>query len=421
MMNYAALFRYCQANFSNQWRQFLQEIQNVSIEPAVETPTVMYPRGNAFLDSLLEARANRPPVIARIPDVTFPEDGQYILALDEFVNDENDADSLMSWSIKILAPGSNAALKKPVYRTLSKVMRSSGVQKNGAEYSPSDAVLKRFDTSRSLTARLSNNKANAVDGLKAELNNQTRKVTFSATPDFFTTSPIRVILSAADPGGLSDSTEISVSITPVNDPPKVSGMPDVIFRSDTTSTLALDAFVTDVDNKAEEMSWQASIGTDSVSVAIDAATRIATFRSIRGYAKQNIPAYFTASDPERLSDTDTISVTVSQFTAVDDAPLALPTEFALEQNFPNPFNWGTRLQYAIPSPSHIRITVFDIRGRALGVLIDETVAAGSHSIMWDGKDEAGKPAASGIYYYVLEATRNGQTVFVDKKKLILIK
>ncbi len=179
--------------------------------------------------------------------------------------------------------------------------------------------------------------------------------------------------------------------------------------------------LTDVDNTAAEMSWSANITTDNVSIDIDAAMRIATFRSIPGYRGQSIAAYFTASDPEGLSDADTISVTVSQLTPVDDAPLALPSEFALKQNFPNPFNLGTRLQYLVPSPSHIRITVFDIRGRALGVLIDEIVAAGDHSMMWDGKDKTGKPAASGIYYYVLEATQKGQTVFVDRKKLILTK
>jgi hypothetical protein len=90
---------------------------------------------------------------------------------------------------------------------------------------------------------------------------------------------------------------------------------------------------------------------------------------------------------------------------------ALPTEFALEQNFPNPFNPTTTINFALPEDSHVKLTVYDITGRQVEKLIDANLSGGWHSY-----DFKALPYATGVYFYRLEA---GERTFT--KKMMLIK
>jgi hypothetical protein len=101
---------------------------------------------------------------------------------------------------------------------------------------------------------------------------------------------------------------------------------------------------------------------------------------------------------------------------VYDTENALPKEFMLWQNFPNPFNPVTTISFDLPNQSHVRLTVFDILGRTTRVLWDQVLSPGHHSVEWDGKDSGDDDMASGIYLYRL-ATDS----FTDVKKMALIR
>lgn len=90
--------------------------------------------------------------------------------------------------------------------------------------------------------------------------------------------------------------------------------------------------------------------------------------------------------------------------ATDTGSSALPRTFSLSENFPNPFNPTTTIRYEIPVASAIRLSVFDLLGHEVRVLVDSTVSAGSHEATLDG---AG--LASGIYLYRLRAGTFEQT------------
>ncbi len=79
----------------------------------------------------------------------------------------------------------------------------------------------------------------------------------------------------------------------------------------------------------------------------------------------------------------------------------LPTEFSLSQPYPNPFNAVTRIAYAVPKDSHVKLAVYDISGRMVGLLIDENVSAGRHVCEFDGSD-----IAAGLYFVRMEARGN---------------
>ncbi len=102
----------------------------------------------------------------------------------------------------------------------------------------------------------------------------------------------------------------------------------------------------------------------------------------------------------------------------------LPTTFALKQNYPNPFNPTTTITFDIPTNALVNIRVFNLLGQEVRALLSETKAAGSYSLIWDGKDAAGSGVASGIYIYKMEAiafSGTGRQRFVQSRKLMLLK
>jgi hypothetical protein len=91
-------------------------------------------------------------------------------------------------------------------------------------------------------------------------------------------------------------------------------------------------------------------------------------------------------------------------------------EFLLEQNYPNPFNPSTTIPFDTPSSGRVRVEIFDVHGRLVRALIDQSMPAGAHAITWDGRDDAGNTARSGVYFYRLEA--NGTT---EARKMVILK
>ncbi|RMF56892.1 MAG: T9SS C-terminal target domain-containing protein [Calditrichaeota bacterium] len=95
----------------------------------------------------------------------------------------------------------------------------------------------------------------------------------------------------------------------------------------------------------------------------------------------------------------------------------IPTDFALKQNYPNPFNPGTTIFFDLPHATRITLHVFDVNGRQVRTLAEGEFAAGSHQMVWDGRDDNGVPVASGVYLYRL-TTGSG---FVATRKMILLR
>jgi len=89
---------------------------------------------------------------------------------------------------------------------------------------------------------------------------------------------------------------------------------------------------------------------------------------------------------------------------------------ALDGNHPNPFNPETDISFRLAEQTRASLIVYNILGEKVKTLVDRDMAAGSHTVHWDGKDEAGNPAASGIYFYRLKAKSFDQT-----KKMLLMK
>jgi len=94
---------------------------------------------------------------------------------------------------------------------------------------------------------------------------------------------------------------------------------------------------------------------------------------------------------------------------------SLPEAFLLESNYPNPFNPETAINYAVPKESYVLIEVYNVLGKKVTTLVDESKIAGYYTTHWDGRDISGKKATAGIY---LCRMRAGD--FVKTQKMMLL-
>jgi hypothetical protein len=75
----------------------------------------------------------------------------------------------------------------------------------------------------------------------------------------------------------------------------------------------------------------------------------------------------------------------------------LPRRLELGNPYPNPFNGGTRIEFALPEATGLRLEIYDLRGRRLRTLVQGETEAGFHSVEWDGRDGRGRAVAAGVY------------------------
>jgi hypothetical protein len=89
---------------------------------------------------------------------------------------------------------------------------------------------------------------------------------------------------------------------------------------------------------------------------------------------------------------------------------------ALSSVHPNPFNPETTVDFSLAKSSDVTVAVFDVRGALVRVLVDGTQSAGDHSVRWNGVDEGGRPAASGVYFVRMIAGS-----YTEVRKIVMLK
>ena len=94
----------------------------------------------------------------------------------------------------------------------------------------------------------------------------------------------------------------------------------------------------------------------------------------------------------------------------------LPEMFALHQNYPNPFNPVTNLSYDLPEDALVNITIYDMMGKVVAILVDGPQSAGFKTLQWNATNQGGMPISAGLYIYTIQAGEFNQT-----KKMILLK
>jgi len=94
----------------------------------------------------------------------------------------------------------------------------------------------------------------------------------------------------------------------------------------------------------------------------------------------------------------------------------LPVVTRLNPNVPNPFNPMTKISFDLSRSGAVRLGIYDLRGLLVRRLVSENLAAGSHTVRWDGMDDGGRSVSSGVYLYRLESLTG-----VQERKMVLVR
>jgi hypothetical protein len=94
----------------------------------------------------------------------------------------------------------------------------------------------------------------------------------------------------------------------------------------------------------------------------------------------------------------------------------LPKKYSLGQNYPNPFNPATTISFSLAQSEKVKLKIYNLLGQEVLTLLNGEKPAGTHQIVWDGRDENGITVASGIYFYKLEAAG-----FKEVKRMVFLK
>ena len=120
---------------------------------------------------------------------------------------------------------------------------------------------------------------------------------------------------------------------------------------------------------------------------------------------------------------DTVKVTgddrmvhVNRYDYLSTESEGIPNEFALHENYPNPFNPSTQIRFDLPEMSNVNLTIYNMLGQKVKTYIMQTAPAGYHSLTWNATNDLGVPVSAGVYLYQLQTDGFNKT-----KKMVLLK
>ncbi len=316
--------------------------------------TASYRLGNGvfnfgpYADVDLSAIFNFVPKIAPLDTIRFDEDTSFELPLDATVNDANDADSLLSWQARC-GPNLTAAI-----------------------------------TSR-------------------------RVLQLAPAPDWFGAETCTLIVT--DAAGAGDTANVIVVVNNVQDQPSAPVLLEPIAGVAIKSLNPVLRWRASVDVDGDKVHYTIVYSTSPTFAAANdtirtdaAAARVPKFlaRDSRYYWKA------IATDGQ----TAPVTSSVESFVVANDAVSVaqretLPLDFALEQNYPNPFSLApnlaaTKIRFALPQPAVLTLRIYNTLGQAVRTLFEGAKPAGVHQLVWDGRNDNGAHVSSGLYWLRLE-------------------
>jgi hypothetical protein len=243
------------------------------------------------------------------------------------------------------------------------------------------------------------------------------------------------IKAYASDGTSKDSTSFKLTVTPVQDAPSafewVSVLDTIINISETNLTDTYELEWTeseDVDGETIDYLLYAQIGVnppEEVEEITDTTFQL-IYEEILEHVFEPFPMLPRATVKFTVVATDgidTVNVTgddrvvfVNRYEFLSTESEGIPTEFALHENYPNPFNPTTTLRFDLPEVSDITLTIYNMLGQKVRTFNYQNTSAGYHSVKWNATNDYGDPVGAGVYLYQLRANQ-----YVKTRKMVLLK
>jgi hypothetical protein len=183
------------------------------------------------------------------------------------------------------------------------------------------------------------------------------------------------------------------------------------------------AFTASVKNSEVELLWSTASELNNLGFeierSIDGQDNFVTVGFVEGKGSSTEINYYSFTDRPQVNGVNQLYYRLKQvdfdgtfsYSDVVNVSYDVPAEFVLSQNFPNPFNPSTRINYFLPKESFVSIKVYDFLGREVTTLVNETKSTGSYDLVFDASN-----LPSGTYFYTLRTDNYSST-----KKMILLK
>jgi hypothetical protein len=395
---------------------------------------------------------NDPPVLSLPDSISFPEDNSYTIDLDTVVSDVDDPLDSLSWSVQFLNMDESASdsiqlVYDPQTHVLTIVPDSNFyITNQPLEFTVSDphggmdqdtvlvtiypvndppviAALPTFSWDEDDSLSILNSEWYAyvqdpdnpdsalsytvLSGAQVQAHANGSGYVLFAGANWFGTDTLTLVVSD---GSLADTAQFVVTVNPVNDPPEISGLPDFLeFRADSSVTLNLWDYVSDIETPDSLLTYSFAVSNDSLLYNYDSGTGMLTLSADPNFSGA-AQFFVTVEDDSGATASDTIDVMVNP-NALNAWRFEIPDRFVLMQNYPNPFNPTTRIRFGLPQASDVLIEVYNVLGQKVATLLNARKPAGYHEVEFDASQ-----LGSGLYIYRIKAGN-----FQQVKKMMLMK
>ena len=166
----------------------------------------------------------------------------------------------------------------------------------------------------------------------------------------------------------------------------------------------------------ETVEAEEAVETEETEETVETETieTVETEETVEIVEPADIQDMFDSFDTEAEEAEEAEEAVVTAVETSDQA--SVPQTFSLAQNAPNPFNSETVIRFALPQPSQVELTIYNLLGQPVAILVQGSSAAGTFSVRWDGRDQAGRAVTSGVYLYQLRAGE-----YTKVRKLLLLR
>ena len=191
------------------------------------------------------------------------------------------------------------------------------------------------------------------------------------------------IMIVVSDGEFGDSTQIRVDVHPVNDVLVISDLPDSVeFTNSENYLLQLAEYVSDTDLPDDSLRWQFGFDDDFLDIEFDDENWNLTLSAPEKQGRTNL--IISVVDDSLKTAIDSLIIIVSdQATAIENSFEELPVRYTLQQNYPNPFNPTTTISFSLPKQNRVNLTVYNMVGQQMKVIINEILPAGNHTVSFD--------------------------------------